>query len=142
MLYDYHEILYFLGIDYWRRLIMPFSKLGINRIKFSVVEQIIDSKGKEFLVEVKFSKSFFSNYSNDVKDELIVNLLDSPIITSREIEVLKYIAQGKNNSEIAENLNVSIHTAKVHIQNIFKKLSVSDRTAAVVVALKLGLLHL
>ena len=121
---------------------MPFSKLGINRIKFSVVEQIIDSKGKEFLVEVKFSKSFFSNYSNDVKDELIVNLLDSPIITSREIEVLKYIAQGKNNSEIAENLNVSIHTAKVHIQNIFKKLAVSDRTAAVVVALKLGLLHL
>lgn len=121
---------------------MPFSKIGTNRIKFSVVDEIIDKNGREFLVEVKFAKAFFSRYSNDVKSGLIINLLDNPLITNREVEVLKYIAQGKNNNQIAKNLNVSVHTAKVHVQNIFKKLSVSDRTAAVVVAIKLGLLEI
>lgn len=121
---------------------MPFSKVGADRIKFSVVDEIVDKNDKEFLVEVKFSKAFFSRYSNDVKNGLVVDVLENPIITNREIEVLQYIAKGKNNSQIADYLHVSIHTAKVHVQNIFKKLSVDDRTAAVVVAIKLGLLDI
>ena len=121
---------------------MPFSKIAANRIKFSVVDKIVDKNGREFLVEVKFSKAFFSRYYTDVKNGLIINFSDNSLITQREVEVLKYIAQGKNNNQIAKNLNVSVHTTKVHVQNIFKKLSVSDRTAAVVVAIKLGLLDI
>lgn len=121
---------------------MPFSKIRTNSIKFSVVDEILDKNGREFLLEVKFSKAFFSRYSKDVNSGLVINLSDNQLITHREIEVLKFMAQGKNNSQIAKCLNVSVHTAKVHVQNIFKKLSVSDRTAAVVVAIKLGLLDI
>lgn len=121
---------------------MPISKIAANSIKFSVVDIIIDKDNKEYLVEVKFSKAFFSRYSDDVKKELVVNLFDNSLVTSREIEVLQCMAEGKDNNQIAKYLNVSVHTAKVHVQNIFKKLSVSDRTAAVVTAIKLGLLSI
>lgn len=121
---------------------MPFSKIDTDNIKFSVVDEIIDKNGKEYYVEVKFSKAFFSRYSYEEKNDSVIDVLKNSLITNREIEVLKYIAKGKNNNQIAKYLNVSIHTAKVHVQNIFKKLSVDDRTAAVVAAIKLGLLNI
>jgi len=57
-------------------------------------------------------------------------------LTNREIEVLKLIVNGCNNAEISENLCVSIHTAKAHVCNILRKLSVEDRTQAAIMALK------
>ena len=51
-------------------------------------------------------------------------------LTGREVEVLRLIAAGKRNREIAEHLVVSEHTVARHIQNIFTKLGVSSRTAA------------
>ena len=119
---------------------MSFPKEATNHMKFSVVDKIVDKKGKEFLLEVKFSKEFFTRYSNNIKKDLCIVMFENPYITAREIQVLKYMAQGKHNSQIAKDLNVSVHTAKVHVQNILKKLSVFDRTAAVVSAIKLGLL--
>ena len=60
-------------------------------------------------------------------------------LTLRELEVLKLVARGKTNQEIAEGLSISKATAKVHIKHIISKLEVSDRTQAVVRALELGL---
>ena len=57
-------------------------------------------------------------------------------LTSREIEVLKMIAAGSSNKEIASVLNISERTVKNHISNIFKKIDVSDRTQAAVFAIK------
>ena len=60
-------------------------------------------------------------------------------LTSREVEVLKLVARGETNQEIAERLFISKATAKVHVRRVIAKLGVSDRTQAVVRALELGL---
>ena len=56
-------------------------------------------------------------------------------LTSRELEVLKLLVQGKTNSEIAEELCISIHTIKVYVANILQKLQVRDRIQAVIKAI-------
>jgi DNA-binding NarL/FixJ family response regulator len=51
-------------------------------------------------------------------------------LTARELEVLRLIAVGKSNREIASALVISEHTVARHVQNIFRKLDVPSRTAA------------
>ena len=51
-------------------------------------------------------------------------------LTPRELEVLRLVAAGSSNREIAEALVISEHTVARHVQNIFAKLDVSSRTAA------------
>jgi NarL family two-component system response regulator LiaR len=53
-------------------------------------------------------------------------------LTQREVEVLRLIAQGRTNRQIARSLFVSVSTTKKHVQRIFSKLEVSDRTQAAV----------
>lgn len=57
-------------------------------------------------------------------------------LTEREYEVLKLLVDGKSNTEIAEELIVSVHTAKAHVCNILQKLCVDDRVQAAVKAIK------
>jgi DNA-binding NarL/FixJ family response regulator len=59
-----------------------------------------------------------------------------PLLTEREREVLKLITEGKNNTEIADALSISLNTVKTHLKNIFQKLDVEDRTGAALKALK------
>ena len=61
-------------------------------------------------------------------------------LTARELEVLKLLAQGETNQDIAEDLLISRATAKVHVQHIIAKLEVSDRTQAAVKATELDIL--
>lgn len=61
-------------------------------------------------------------------------------LTRREIDVLKMIASGAFNKEIALTLNISERTVKNHVSNIFKKIEVSDRTQAAVFAIKNGII--
>ena len=63
-------------------------------------------------------------------------------LTPRELEVLEYIARGFGNKRIAETIGRTDETVKLHVKNIFRKLSVDSRTAAVSVALARGLVHL
>ena len=65
-----------------------------------------------------------------------------PALTPREIEVLQMVYQGFRNKEIAVRLLVQEETVRVHLKNIYTKLNVSDRTAAVNVALRRGIIHL
>ncbi|MED3816324.1 response regulator transcription factor [Priestia aryabhattai] len=60
-------------------------------------------------------------------------------LTKREIDVLQQMAYGRRNSEIADILHISQGTVKTHIHRIFQKLSVEDRTQAVVFAIRKGL---
>ena len=60
-------------------------------------------------------------------------------LTQREYEVLKLVVDGKSNSQIAQELTISEHTAKAHVCNIIQKMVVDDRTQAAVKALKEGL---
>ncbi len=60
-------------------------------------------------------------------------------MTERELEVLRWIASGLNNREIAEKLVISEKTVKTHVSNLLGKLSLGDRTQAAIWALKHGL---
>jgi DNA-binding NarL/FixJ family response regulator len=63
-------------------------------------------------------------------------------LTVREIEVLNLVAKGMRNKEIAAQLKISDETAQGHVKNILAKLSVHDRTGAVAVAVRRGIVHL
>ena len=59
-------------------------------------------------------------------------------LTQRETEILRRIADGRGNTEIADELHIGLGTVKGHIRDILEKLSASDRTAAAVTALRKG----
>jgi DNA-binding NarL/FixJ family response regulator len=61
-------------------------------------------------------------------------------LTPRQLDVVKLLAQGKTNQEIAQELVLSAGTVRTHVQRILAKLDVSDRTGAVVRAIELGLI--
>jgi two-component system NarL family response regulator len=63
-------------------------------------------------------------------------------LSSRETEVLRLIARGKANKEIADELGLSIPTVKTHIAHILAKLDAPDRTRAVTIAMERGLLRM
>ncbi|OUR67121.1 hypothetical protein A9Q73_06080, partial [Bermanella sp. 47_1433_sub80_T6] len=62
------------------------------------------------------------------------------VISQREMAVLKLIAQGMSNQEIAENLFISLHTVKTHARRINAKLAVKSRTQAIIKAREVGLI--
>jgi two-component system, NarL family, response regulator LiaR len=63
-------------------------------------------------------------------------LLPHEELTEREMEVLKHIAEGKTNQEIADELFIALKTVKTHVSNILSKLQVQDRTQAVIYAFR------
>ncbi|HET7539736.1 MAG TPA: response regulator transcription factor [Polyangiaceae bacterium] len=69
-------------------------------------------------------------------------LPDGPLLTPREAEVLRLMAEGLSNKLIAERLKISEHTAKFHVNAILAKLDAETRTEAVVSAARRGLLML
>jgi two-component system nitrate/nitrite response regulator NarL len=66
--------------------------------------------------------------------------LTRPQLSPRELEILSLAAEGKATAEIAAALHLSTATVKTHLQKIYDRLGVNDRTSAVVVALRRGLL--
>lgn len=66
--------------------------------------------------------------------------MGQPDVTKREQEVLELVAEGLGNREIAERLEISARTAQKHLENLFKKFSVHDRTELVAHAFRRGLL--
>jgi two-component system, NarL family, response regulator len=65
-----------------------------------------------------------------------------PALTAREVEIISLVAEGLRNREIGTRLGVSEETVGVHLRNIFSKLDVNDRTAAVNVSLRRGIIHI
>ena len=66
----------------------------------------------------------------------------SPTLTSREVEVMRLVAAGRRDKEIAVALAISNQTVRVHIKNIYAKLGVGDRTEAMSVAIRRGIVHI
>jgi DNA-binding NarL/FixJ family response regulator len=63
-------------------------------------------------------------------------------LTTREIEVLRQVAGGNRNRDIAELLFISEETVKVHVKHIMDKLGAKDRTQAIAIAVRRGIIHL
>ena len=66
---------------------------------------------------------------------------DRPALTEREGEVLKLLAEGRTAQKIGNELHLSEATIKTHLHNLYEKLGVSDRAAAVATAMRWGLLE-
>jgi DNA-binding NarL/FixJ family response regulator len=62
-------------------------------------------------------------------------------LTDREAEVLRLLARGLTNKEIASSLDISVKTAGHHVQHVFEKLHVTTRAGATMIAMKTGLVH-
>jgi DNA-binding NarL/FixJ family response regulator len=77
----------------------------------------------------------------DVAAEIALHVVDESL-SDREAEVLRLVAVGKANKEIAHALSLSEETVKAHLKNIFAKLDVADRTHAVTVAARRGIIEL
>jgi DNA-binding NarL/FixJ family response regulator len=76
-----------------------------------------------------------------VAQKLAEHMADEAV-SPRELEVLSLMAAGKRNKEIAGELSIAEDTVKMHVRNILSKLHVNDRTEAVTVALRRGIIHL
>ncbi|HET7559093.1 MAG TPA: response regulator transcription factor [Limnochordia bacterium] len=63
-------------------------------------------------------------------------------LTPREVDVIKLIAKGYTNQQIADELFISPHTAKNHVSNIYRKLGIDDRTRVALIAIQAGLVSL
>ncbi len=77
----------------------------------------------------------------EVASQLAEHMGDE-LLTKREIDVLRAVADGNRNRDIAEKLFISEETVKVHIKHIMEKLHASDRTDAVAIGVRRGIIHL
>lgn len=104
--------LLFTGLGIWMGLRLTAPKTVIQKVRIPSTEQF----------------------------ELDPSALDKTGISSRELEVLRHIAEGKSNQEIAESLYISLSTVKSHVSHIYEKLDVKRRTQAIQAGQEKGLL--
>lgn len=93
-------------------------------------------------IEALLRRSSWNKKKQESKSMNLPFTSDEPIVplTTREKEVLNLVAQGANNSEISEKLFVREVTVKTHLNSVFKKLNVSNRTQAVLLAMQMGII--
>ena len=89
----------------------------------------------------RFQPPASTTVADQAKDNVSASA-DAPRITPREFEILKLMARGFTNQELAELLEVSTHTVTSHIKNLYRKMSVNSRSEAVFEAVQLGLVEL
>lgn len=65
---------------------------------------------------------------------------DTPVLSARENEILKWLKEGKSSNDIGQILDITINTVNFHLKNIYKKLNVVNRTQAVSEALRMGII--
>lgn len=88
--------------------------------------------------ETVIAPQFSAGIANEIRAR---ETTDRPALTKREGEVLRLLAEGRTASRIGAELHLSEATIKTHLQNLYEKLEVSDRAAAVATAMRWGLLE-
>jgi DNA-binding NarL/FixJ family response regulator len=96
---------------------------------------------KELLDTIRAVHAGKKRMSPEIAADLADHAIDDAL-TSREIDVLRLIAGGNANKLIADRLSITEETVKGHVKNILSKLGASDRTHAVTIALKRGIIDL
>lgn len=96
---------------------------------------------KELLETIRAVFAGKKRVSPEVASQVAEYAADSSL-TTREIDVLQLVAQGNANKLVADRLNITEDTVKAHVRSILSKLGASDRTHAVTIALKRGIIDL
>jgi DNA-binding NarL/FixJ family response regulator len=96
---------------------------------------------KELVEVIRYVHAGKKRVPSEIAAHLAEHLGDEAL-TPREVEVLQHIAGGNRNREIAAQLFISEETVKVHIKHIMEKLRASDRTGAVAIAIRRGIIQL
>ncbi len=95
---------------------------------------------KELLETIRAVHKGLRHVGSEVATQLAEHVTDDAL-TSRELDVLRLVAQGNSNTIVADRLSISEETVKGHIKNILSKLDAHDRTHAVTIALKRGMIE-
>jgi DNA-binding NarL/FixJ family response regulator len=96
---------------------------------------------KELIEGVRQVHAGRKKIPSEIAAQLAEHISDERL-TDREIDVLKHVASGNRNRDVAELLAISEETVKVHVKHIMEKLGASDRTAAVSIAVRRGIIQL
>jgi DNA-binding NarL/FixJ family response regulator len=93
-------------------------------------------------IDPRIAQSVLSVFSEGqyTKEEAKDNVKNQYQLSQREVEVLRLLAEGLGNKEIAKNLKIGVSTVRTHVEHILQKLSVSGRTEAAVKAMRQGLI--
>ncbi|MEY4176018.1 MAG: hypothetical protein RI900_3183 [Actinomycetota bacterium] len=149
------------GIDATRRLVAADARQRVVMLTMHVDREVIDRAIKAGAVgyltkdaaisEVIEAIRLAANGDRPMSPRLAAALLNEarkgpveaePIISTREEEVLQLVADGLGTTEIADKLFISQKTVKNHLASIYEKLNARDRTQAVLMAVKMGIVKL
>jgi len=146
------------GIDATRRLLAAKSEMRVVMLTMHIDREVFDSALKVGAVgyvtkdssisEVIEAIHLAANGDRPMSPRLAEALLHEArrdtdgIISAREEEVLQLVADGLGTNEIAERLYISHRTVKNHLASIYEKLNARDRTQAVLMAVKMGIVKL
>ncbi|MGL5346747.1 MAG: LuxR C-terminal-related transcriptional regulator [Peptostreptococcaceae bacterium] len=121
-----------------KSLFSKCMKIGVDAYILANInsEDIIYATKKIYLGKKYYDADLIQNYMSSRYKSSI------PELTKREQEILKHIADGKTNLEIADELYITEHTVKKHTSNIFIKLNLKDRMQAVLYANDIGIINL
>jgi len=111
---------------------------GVRGFFYAEDQLAIMVKGVQALLDGDwwFSREVMIKYILEGTDEDGYARRGNEVLTSRQIEILAQVAVGGSNDEIADRLNISSHTVKTHLYNIFKKIKVTNRLQAALWAAK------
>ncbi len=107
------------------------------------------AKGEELVQAIRFVRSGEFVSHPLIAQKIFKRMRRQPValdfgehLTTRELEVLRLAAKGKNNRDIAVQLGVGVRTVKGHLMNVFDKMHVNSRTEAAMEALKHGWINI
>ena len=119
---DYHH---HLGVEAEVALCLSAPTGRIRRLSF------LRGPGPDFDGRDRLLLALLRPYLNETYQELVRRRRPVPDLTTRQWELLTLLAQGRTNMEIADHLVVSVTTVRKHLENIFQRLDVTNRTAAI-----------
>jgi PAS domain S-box-containing protein len=133
------------GSDIWvsMSIIPAGNKAGEGPVAIHLFRDVTDRRRSESLAREMLAtvRTFLESSGDEAGDQVARPApVPSPRISAREIEVLRRLAQGDSTVELAENLSISVATARNHMDRVMRKLGVHSRLQAVVRATRLGLI--
>jgi two-component system NarL family response regulator len=103
---------------------------------------LLKSVRRAILIEAVRAVAAGERYLPPTTAARLVEAMEAEPLTAREFDVLRLLAQGERNREIADTLGLAEPTVKIHVNNLLRKLQAKDRTEAAMIALKRGLIHI